>query len=91
MANLLTIAALCTGREPDEVAAEIGDGGAAQLKAVTTDAVDGLLAPIRARRARVSDADIDRVLKRGITAATRIAETTLAEVQHVMGMDVVAL
>jgi tryptophanyl-tRNA synthetase len=91
VANLLTIAALCTGQSQDELAAEIGDGGGAQLKAMTTEAVDALLAPMRARREQVSDADVDRILKRGITTATEIAEATLAEVRHVMGMDVIAL
>lgn len=91
VANLLTIAAHCSGRTQHELAAQIGDGGGAQLKAVTIEAVDTLLAPIRARRAQIGDGEVDRVLKRGIATATDIAEATLAEVVRVMGMDVVTL
>lgn len=91
VANLLTIAALCSGRTPAEIAAEIGSAGAAQLKTLTVAAVDGLLAPIRSRRAAVSDHEIDHVLERGVKTATAIAEATLAEVLGVMGMDVITL
>jgi tryptophanyl-tRNA synthetase len=91
VANLLTIAALCSGRTPVEVAAEVGDSGAAALKALTIEAVDGLLAPIRTRRAAIGDDEVTRVLKRGIVTARDIAEVTLAEVHTAMGMDVIAL
>jgi tryptophanyl-tRNA synthetase len=91
VANLLTMAALASGRDPHELAAEVGDGGAAHLKSLTVDAVDSLLAPMRARRAAVDDDEIDHVLSRGVKTATAIAETTLAEVVHKMGMDVITL
>jgi len=91
VANLLTIAALCSGRAPEQIAAEIGPDGAAQLKALTVEAVDGLLAPMRARRAAVTDHELDHVLQRGVKTATAIAESTLAEVVHMMGMDVITL
>jgi tryptophanyl-tRNA synthetase len=91
VARLLTLAALCSGRTPDAVAAEAGDGGGAALKAITVEAVDTLLAPIRARRAAISDADIRRVLDRGVRTATAIADETLCEVRAAMGMDVVTL
>jgi tryptophanyl-tRNA synthetase len=91
VATLLTLAALCSGRTPEAIAAEVGDGGGGALKAVTLDAVDGLIAPIRARRTGVGDEEIKRVLKRGVETATAIAEDTLAEVRAVMGMDVVTL
>jgi tryptophanyl-tRNA synthetase len=91
VANLLTIAALCSGRTPEQIAAEIGSGGAAQLKALTVDAIDGLLAPMRSRRAAVDDHEITHVLERGVKTATAIADATLAEVVRVMGMDVITL
>ncbi|HEY2300150.1 MAG TPA: tryptophan--tRNA ligase [Jatrophihabitans sp.] len=91
VANLLTIAALCSGRTPVDVADEVGDSGAAALKALTIEAVDSLLAPIRARRATIGDDEVSRLLKRGIATARDIADTTLAEVHSAMGMDVIAL
>lgn len=91
VANLLTIAALCCGRTPQDLAEEIGAGGGSGLKAFTLEAVDGLLAPIRDRRAAISDEDVARVLKRGTEIATEIAEATLHEVNAAMGMDVIAL
>ena len=91
VAALLTIGALCAGRTPAELADAIGDGGGSALKATVLDAVDGLLAPIRARRDAVSDEDVQRVLKRGIEFATGIADDTLREVRHAMGMDVITL
>ncbi|MGH8862888.1 MAG: tryptophan--tRNA ligase [Jatrophihabitantaceae bacterium] len=91
VANLLRIAALSSGRTPEAVAAEVGDGGSAALKACTVEAVDGLLAPIRERREGITDEEISRVLKRGIGAATEIADATLRQVRAAMGMDVVTL
>jgi tryptophanyl-tRNA synthetase len=91
VANLLTIAALCSGRTPAEVAADVGAGGGSGLKAATLEAVDALLAPIRDRRARIGDEEVSRVLKRGTAIATDIADATLREVNSAMGMDVVTL
>ena len=53
VANLLLLAALCTGRTPQSWADEIGDGGSGRLKAVVTEAVNSTFAPIRARRAEL--------------------------------------
>ena len=91
VATLLTIAALCSGRTPEAVAADIGAGGASALKRITTEAIDSLLVPIRERRQSVSDEEVARVLKRGTEIANGIAEQTLREVRAVMGMDVVTL
>lgn len=91
IANLLTIAGLCSARAPEELATEVSAGGAAMLKALTIDAVNSVVGPIRERRAAVGDGEIRRVLTRGIATATEIARTTLAEVVTVMGMDVIAL
>ncbi|HEY7007847.1 MAG TPA: tryptophan--tRNA ligase, partial [Jatrophihabitantaceae bacterium] len=91
VARLLTLAALCSGRTPEAVADEAGDGGGAALKAITIEAVDALLAPIRERREAIGDADVRRVLERGTGTATAIADDTLREVRTAMGMDVVVL
>jgi tryptophanyl-tRNA synthetase len=46
---------------PAELAGEIGDNGAARLKAVVTEAVNERLAPIRARRADLANATLGEV------------------------------
>jgi tryptophanyl-tRNA synthetase len=91
VANLLMLAALCSGRTPDDVAAELGESGSAALKDLTIEALDGLLAPIRERRAALGEQDLRRVLERGVHIATELANGTLAEVRAAMTMDVVTL
>ncbi|WP_147919531.1 tryptophan--tRNA ligase [Ruania zhangjianzhongii] len=88
VANLLLIAAQMTGRAPEEIAAEIGDGGGGGLKKLVTEAVNEGLRPIRERR-RELEADpavVDRVLAAGNARANEIADATLAEVRAAMGM-----
>ena len=85
VANLLRIAALCCGSEPEGLAAGIGDGGAGALKDVVVDAVIDLLRPMQARRAGFDDGDVRRVLGRGTRIANDVAAATLAEVRSVMG------
>ena len=85
---LLTTAGICLDRDPVELAAEIGNGGAGQLKKVVTEAVNGYFAPIRERR-RELEGDLDYikdVLHDGNRRANQIAEQTLAEVREAMGM-----
>ena len=91
VATLLTLAGLCAGRAPEELAAEVGNGGGGALKQLVLESVDSLLAPIRERRAAVTDEDVRRVLKRGVQTATTIGDAMLDEVRTVMGMDVVTL
>ncbi|TDE35003.1 tryptophan--tRNA ligase [Actinomadura sp. 6K520] len=88
VSNLVLLAALCQGREPDEVAAEIGDGGAAALKKVVTDSVNEFLRPIRARRAELAAdrAYLRSVLAEGNERANAVAERTLDEVRAAMAM-----
>jgi tryptophanyl-tRNA synthetase len=88
VSSLVLLAALAADRDPVELAGEIGDGGAARLKAVATEAVNERLAPIRARRAELA-ADpgyIRQVLRDGNARANDIAAATLAEVRAAMGM-----
>jgi tryptophanyl-tRNA synthetase len=89
IANLLTIAALFLERLPEELAGEIGDGGARALKQVVTDAVNDSLAGHRARRADLArdPAYVTAVLHEGNRRANEVAERTLATVRAVMGMS----
>jgi tryptophanyl-tRNA synthetase len=85
---LLTTAGICTGRDPEEIAAEIGMGGAGQLKRYVTESVNAYFAPIRERRRELEkDMDYIRdVLAEGNRKANVIAEATLNEVREAMGM-----
>ena len=51
VSSLVLLAALCQDREPHEVVAQVGSGGAARLKAVVTESVNEFLRPIRTRHA----------------------------------------
>jgi tryptophanyl-tRNA synthetase len=85
VSNLVRIAALCQGgRDPRDLAEEIGDGGAATLKKIVTESVNEFLRPIRARRAGL-DRDLLRdVLRKGNERANAVADRTLAEVRTAM-------
>jgi len=82
------MAGMCQRRAPAAVAEEIGDGGAARLKAVVTEAVNEHLRPVRARRRELA-ADrqyLQAVLRRGNDHASAIAEGTLRSVHELMHM-----
>ena len=86
---LLTTAGICTGRDPREIADEIGNGGGGALKSYVTEAVNSYFAPIRERRHEFED-DLDYVrdvLADGNKRANAIAEQTLGEVREAMGMS----
>ena len=88
VANLLNIASLSTGRPPQEIAEEIGNGGGGGLKKLTEALVEKL-APIRARRAEL-EADkgyLESILADGNARANAVADATLAEVRSAMGMS----
>lgn len=87
VANLLTLASLCTGQTPEVVADEVGGSGAGALKALVTEALVEHLRPLRARRAELAGSDLDPldVLERGNARANEIAETTLDDVRELMG------
>jgi tryptophanyl-tRNA synthetase len=88
VASLVLLAALCLGRDPCQVAADIGDGGAAALKRTVTAAVNETLAPVRARRAEYARdlGYVRQVLRDGNDRANEVAAAALAEVRAVMGM-----
>jgi tryptophanyl-tRNA synthetase len=87
VSSLVLLAALCTGRDPHEVADEIGAGGGGALKAVVTEAVNEYFAPIRARRAEYERdrAFLGEVLRKGNEQAGHVARSTLDHVRQAMG------
>jgi tryptophanyl-tRNA synthetase len=87
VSSLVLLAALCQGREPAPVAAEIGAGGSAELKRVVTESVNEFLRPVRAKRAElIADRRyLGEVLAAGNARAQAIAGHTLAEVAAAMG------
>ncbi len=89
VSNLVNITALCLGREPEDVAAEIGDGGGGGLKRLATEAVNDFFAAHRARRAELiaDPGALQTILRHGNERATEVAEATLAEVRQAMSMD----
>ena len=90
VANLLLLISLATGKNPNLVAEEIGDGGSGMLKKVLTETLNEYLRPIRARRAELeANPDfIRKVLLDGVSEARKIAIATLDEVRDVMNMKI---
>jgi tryptophanyl-tRNA synthetase len=90
VANLLELAGLCRAESPVELAEQIGDRGAAALKALVADAVNDYFAPLRRRRAELAaDAaagGLDEVLARGNDHANLVADQMLDRVRDAMGM-----
>jgi tryptophanyl-tRNA synthetase len=87
VSGLVQLAALCLDRDPHDVAAEIGDAGAAALKRTVTEAVNEFLAPMRARRAAYArePGGVRELLRAGNVRANAIADQTLAQVREAMG------
>ncbi len=88
VSSLVLLGALCRDSDPDEFAAGIGVGGARALKTAVADAVNDLLAPVRARRAEYARdlGYLRQVLRDGNQRANEIAAQTLGQVRSVMGM-----
>jgi tryptophanyl-tRNA synthetase len=89
VANLLLLASLCGTQSREDIAAEIGDGGAGRLKSYLTEALNEYLRPLRARRIELAKDPglVHKVLRRGIEAARQAGQETLAEVRKVMNME----
>lgn len=90
VANLLMLISLCTGEEPEAIAAKIGDGGGGMLKSMLTEALNETLRPLRTERAKLEASPdyIKQVLLVGAEKARKIAIATLEEVRHVMNMEI---
>src|SRR5699024_12864807 len=88
LAPLRRLPAACSERDPAEIAAEIGAGGAAKLTAAVTDAANGRLRPIRTKRAELAagPGHLASVLAAGNARANETADATLGEVREAMGM-----
>jgi tryptophanyl-tRNA synthetase len=86
VSSLVLLAALCQDRAPEEVADEIGSGGAGALKRLVTEAVNEYLAPLRARRAHYARdrGQLRQVLREGNARANALADATLDEVRRAM-------
>src|ERR1022692_2467564 len=89
VSSLILLAAMCQGQPPASIAAEIGDRGAARLKAVVTEAVNERFRAIRARRRELAadPAYLRAVLRRGNERAAALAGDTLDSVRRLMGMS----
>lgn len=89
VSNLLMLASLCNGRDPRQLAEEIGDGGAGKLKALVTEAVNDYFAPIRQRREELAANEdyLLQVLHAGNDKANQVASETLDNVRKAMKMD----
>lgn len=86
VSNLLLLTALCRETTPEAVAAEIGSGGAAGLKAAAIEAINDRFAGLRARRTALA-ADpgyLRSVLSAGNEKASAIAAGTLQRVRELM-------
>jgi tryptophanyl-tRNA synthetase len=86
VSNLVQLTALCLETTPEQVAAELGGGGAAALKRLLTEALNERLRPIRARRREVA-ADpgyLRQILAGGNERARAQAGRTLCDVQGLM-------
>jgi tryptophanyl-tRNA synthetase len=86
VANLLLLTALCRDTSPEAVAAEIGTGGGAALKAAAAGAINDRFAAVRARRAALAAEPgyLRDVLAAGNEQARAIAEATLLTVRGLM-------
>ena len=89
VSNLLMLASLCNGRDPRQLAEEIGDGGAGKLKALVTEAINDYFAPIRQRRQDLAANEdyLLQVLHAGNDKANQVASETLDNVRKAMKMD----
>ena len=89
VSNLLMLASLCNGRDPRQLAEEIGDGGAGKLKALVTEAINDYFAPIRQRRQELAANEdyLLQVLHTGNDKANQVASETLDNVRKAMKMD----
>ncbi|MDD2320065.1 MAG: tryptophan--tRNA ligase [Geobacteraceae bacterium] len=90
VSNLLMLTSLSTGKSPEAIAEEIGDGGGGVLKRVLTESLNEYLRPLRKKRAELEKNPdyIRQVLEKGISSARKIAIETLEEVLDVMNMKI---
>lgn len=90
VANLLLLISLVTGRDPEQIANEIGSEGSGKLKSIVIDALNSYLRPIREKRIELEKNPdyIRQILLTGIESAREQASRTLEEVRNVMNMTI---
>lgn len=88
VSNLLLLASMATGEEPEAIAERIGDGGGGMLKQVVTESLNDMLAPIRQARSELMEdpAYLLSVLEMGNDKANVRADETLDQVRAAMKM-----
>src|SRR3989449_861364 len=88
IANLIEVAAVLRGIEPEEVEREFADAGYGDFKAAVAETVVEALAPIRERYLELAaDRDgLERVLADGAERAWAIASDTVNDVRERMGV-----
>ena len=88
VASLLLMGAMCAGTLPESLADQVGNGGAARLKQLVTEAVNEHLRPLRRRRAELAAEPgvVRSALATGAERANAQADQTLTDVQETLGM-----
>jgi tryptophanyl-tRNA synthetase len=87
VSNLMTIYALCTGKETSAVELEFAGGGYGAFKTAVGEAVDGVLSPIREQTLELiqNPAHLDGLIAENAGRAAAIAGPTLSRVRDVIG------
>jgi tryptophanyl-tRNA synthetase len=91
VANLLSLCSLMRRTTPEQIAEDIGDGGAKALKDLLIETTDKFLAPMRERRSGLSNEHIVKTLKLGIEKVRDEASGTLNKVLRAMNMEICLL
>ncbi len=89
ISNLLEIMSGATGTTIDSLVAEYGDGGYGRFKEAVAEAVVDSLAPVRAAYARLDDAEVARIMRKGALDARTKAEGYQQAVRKAVGLDAV--
>jgi tryptophanyl-tRNA synthetase len=86
VSNLLEIMSAAIGRPIPDLADEYGAGGYGVFKDAVADAVDEVLAPIRAAYADLDDAEVAAVMAKGAETARHQAEGYQRQVRAAVGL-----
>ena len=82
LSNLLTIFALLTGKQADEVESHFAGKGYAQLKQDLAEVTVTFLKPLKERVEGISDEELNKILGQGSERARAIASETYREVRE---------
>lgn len=88
VANLLFLISLMSNKKPEEIASNIGNGGAKMLKDMLIEIADNFLEPIRNKRKELEENPIyiKNILEKGIDKVKDISSETLKSVLSAMNM-----